>query len=68
MEGHGIVWNLLSLGAAGAFATSRLLLLSRQAFALPRTPIYTVNTHLASESDTRCFLHLLDREDSPRRL
>lgn len=31
MEGHGIVWNLLSLGAAGAFATSRLLLLSPQA-------------------------------------
>jgi hypothetical protein len=64
MEGHGIVWNLLSLGAAGAFATSRLLLLSPQASPSARNQ-YT-HIPLPFESDTRALL--LDRDTLPRRL
>ncbi|KAH9879290.1 hypothetical protein J1614_002729 [Plenodomus biglobosus] len=33
VEGHRNSWNVLSLGAAGALATSWLLLLNQQAFA-----------------------------------
>lgn len=51
VERHRIRWNFLSLGAAGAFATPRLLLLNQQAFAYP-TFAHTQNLISRFESPT----------------